>query len=52
MVAAGIKGILNFAPVQLQVPASVALRHVDLTGELQTLAYYLPGGPPRPQDHG
>jgi redox-sensing transcriptional repressor len=38
---AGVKTILNFAPVNLKVPSGVYLRNADLTTELQSLAYYL-----------
>ncbi|UOF92913.1 redox-sensing transcriptional repressor Rex [Fodinisporobacter ferrooxydans] len=41
LVAAGVRTILNFAPVTLKVPANVHLRNADLTTELQSLAYYL-----------
>jgi len=41
IVAAGIKGILNFAPVQLQVPESVKVKKVDLTTEFDNLVYHL-----------
>jgi len=41
IVAAGIKGILNFAPVQLQVPDSVRVKKVDLTTEFDNLVYHL-----------
>lgn len=37
---AGIRSILNFAPVELTAPAGIHLRHVDLATELITLAYY------------
>jgi redox-sensing transcriptional repressor len=40
MVAAGITSILNFAPAVLQVPEEVAVRKVDLSIELQILAYH------------
>lgn len=40
LVAAGVTSILNFAPVLLNVPASVAVRKVDLAIELQILSYY------------
>lgn len=40
MVAAGIRSILNFAPVVLAVPPSVSVRKVDLAIELQILTYY------------
>jgi redox-sensing transcriptional repressor len=40
MVAAGVTGILNFAPVVLSVPDGVDLRRVDLAMELQILAFH------------
>jgi redox-sensing transcriptional repressor len=40
MVAAGIRSILNFAPVVLAVPEGVSVRNVDLAIELQILTYY------------
>lgn len=41
LVQAGVKGILNFAPVSLRVPPEVQLRSADFTTELQALAYYI-----------
>ena len=40
LVAAGITSILNFAPAHLQVPEGVSLRKVDLSSELQILAFH------------
>jgi redox-sensing transcriptional repressor len=40
MVAAGIRSILNFAPAVIGVPDHVSVRKVDLSIELQILAYY------------
>jgi redox-sensing transcriptional repressor len=40
MVAAGISSILNFAPAVIVVPAEVDVRKVDLSIELQILAYH------------
>ena len=40
MVDAGIRSILNFAPVSIAVPAGVSVRKVDLAVELQILTYY------------
>jgi len=40
MVAVGITSILNFAPVVLTVPDGVDVRKVDLSIELQILAYH------------
>ena len=39
MVAAGMHGILNFAHRRIQVPSSVALRTVNLSIELESLAF-------------
>lgn len=39
LVAAGIKGILNFAPVMLRLPAHVSLVAVDLAVQLEQLAF-------------
>ncbi len=44
-IALGVTGILNFAPVVLNVPASVEVRNVDLSTELQILAFHA-GQPP------
>lgn len=41
IVAAGIKGILNFAPTQIQVPDGVKVKKVDLTTEFDNLVYHL-----------
>ena len=41
LVAAGIKAVLNFAPVRLRVPRDVRLKDVDLSIELETLSFYL-----------
>lgn len=40
LVAAGITSILNFAPAIVQVPDGVDVRKVDLSIELQILAYH------------
>ncbi len=41
IVAAGIKGILNFAPTQIQVPEGIKVKKVDLTTEFDNLVYHL-----------
>ncbi|MGD9989607.1 redox-sensing transcriptional repressor Rex [Pseudonocardia sp.] len=41
LVAAGVRCILNFAPVVLQVPPQVEVRKVDLAVELQVLAFHV-----------
>jgi len=40
VISAGIRSILSFAPVLLQVPTHVNLRKVDMATELQILAYH------------
>lgn len=41
LVAAGIKGILNFAPRTLTVPETVSLASVDLAQRLEQLAFHI-----------
>jgi len=41
LVLAGINGILNFAPVQIQVPACCHVENVDFTIKLASIAYHL-----------
>ncbi len=36
-----IRGILNFAPVQLHVPEGIIVHHIDFTVKLDRLAYRL-----------
>jgi redox-sensing transcriptional repressor len=63
LVAAGVTSILNFAPLVLTVPEGVDVRKVDLSIELQILAFHAqrrsagrpegePGGTERPQSEG
>ena len=44
VVAAGVRAILNFAPVKLNVPAGVALKNVNMAVELEGLSYALANG--------
>ncbi len=44
VVDAGVKAILNFAPVRVRVPEGVALRNVDMVLELEGLAFALTNG--------
>ncbi len=39
--AAGVKAILNFAPVKVHAPEGVLVRQVDLSSELMSLSFYL-----------
>ncbi|MDR1606258.1 MAG: redox-sensing transcriptional repressor Rex [Streptococcaceae bacterium] len=41
LVAAGIKGILNFTPRRLEVPENITVQSIDLTSELQTLLFFM-----------
>ncbi len=41
LVRNGIKCILNFAPIKVNVPDDVVVRNVDLTQELEVLSYYM-----------
>ena len=44
LIAAGVKAVLNFAPIQLQVPEGMAVENVDFTVKLDNLAYNLTMG--------
>jgi redox-sensing transcriptional repressor len=41
LVAAGVRGILNYAPVIVQVPEGVWVRHIDPVSLLHSMTYYL-----------
>lgn len=41
LIGAGIRALLNFAPVQLQVPAEVTLKNVNMAMELEGLSFAL-----------
>ncbi|AUI72709.1 redox-sensing transcriptional repressor Rex [Companilactobacillus alimentarius] len=38
---AGVRGVLNFTPVIINVPSSIRVHYVDLANELQTLIFFL-----------
>ena len=40
-IEAGVRGILNFAPVQLQCPSDLHVENVDFTRKLDMLCYRL-----------
>ncbi len=44
VVGAGIKGILNFAPVHLSAPKNVRVNNVDLAAELKSLSFWIDRG--------
>jgi redox-sensing transcriptional repressor len=39
LIAAGIRGLLNFAPVSITVPSNIALNAVDLAVQLEQLSF-------------
>ena len=41
LIGAGVRGILNFTPVQLRSPANVCIENIDFTFQLDTLCYRL-----------
>jgi redox-sensing transcriptional repressor len=49
LVNAGIKGILNFAPVPIRIPVGVALEEIDVTSSLERVAFFTTtrSNPPR-----
>lgn len=44
LIRAGVKAILNFAPIRPQAPEEVEILNIDLTIELERLAYFLASG--------
>ena len=52
MVGAGLRAILNFAPVHVRVPDGVAVRRVDLSTELQMLSFHRTNGRPHGRPDG
>ena len=51
MIAAGVKGILNFAPLSLSVPQGVAVSGVDLSVQLEQLSFRVGGLLAAVQEH-
>lgn len=41
LVSAGVKSILNYAPINLSVPADVRVQYIDPSIHLQRMTYYL-----------
>jgi redox-sensing transcriptional repressor len=41
LIQAGVKAILNYAPISLNVPASVKVQYIDPSTHLQRMTYYL-----------
>jgi len=42
MIDAGVKAILNYAPITIMVPAGVRVQYIDPVVGLQRMTYYLP----------
>ena len=45
LVEAGVKSILNYAPINLTVPDGVQIRYSDPVVQMQRMAYYLDDAP-------
>ena len=43
LVKAGVEAILNYAPININVPASVQIQYIDPVTHLQRMTYYLDG---------
>lgn len=41
LVQAGVKAILNYAPVSINVPSAVRVQHIDPATHMQRMTYYL-----------
>jgi redox-sensing transcriptional repressor len=41
LVEAGVKAILNYAPISISVPKDVKVQHIDPATHLQRMTYYL-----------
>ena len=41
MISSGIKGILNFAPINLRAPADIIVNYVNLELEIENLIYFV-----------
>jgi redox-sensing transcriptional repressor len=40
LVASGVRGIVNFAPVQLKLPPQISLEQLDITLSIEKVAYF------------
>ncbi|HOZ08691.1 MAG TPA: redox-sensing transcriptional repressor Rex, partial [candidate division Zixibacteria bacterium] len=47
VVRAGVRAVLNFAPVNLRVPPDVYLRNENMSMELEYLSFALVNNPPK-----
>jgi len=44
MISAGVKGVLNFAPIRLKSPVEMVINNVNLELELENLIYFVNAG--------
>jgi redox-sensing transcriptional repressor len=44
LIAAGVRGIMNFAPATLRVPESIYVEDMDFTASLETISFYASHG--------
>ena len=51
LVEAGVLAILNYAPIIVQVPAHVRIRHIDPVVALQSMTYYIENEPGARANH-
>lgn len=49
LIAAGVRAILNYAPINLKVPDDVHVQYIDPVLHLQRMTYYLPSTEPSPK---
>lgn len=42
LVAAGVQGILNYAPININTPEHVRVQYIDPVTQLQRMTYYIP----------
>jgi redox-sensing transcriptional repressor len=41
LIAAGVRGILNYAPINLNVPEDVRVQYIDPVVHLQRMTFYI-----------
>ncbi|MGE0598698.1 MAG: redox-sensing transcriptional repressor Rex [Dehalococcoidia bacterium] len=46
LVAAGIRAILNYAPITAHVPRDISIRHIDPVLAMQSMTFYIKRGEP------
>jgi redox-sensing transcriptional repressor len=51
LVEAGIRGIVNFAPVILKVPAHVVVNNINLYDEVESVFYWIESKNHQPEEN-